>query len=102
MVIVCVADEEDFCVGEFEAESLNVFLDERGRRREIAVDKDISPRSDHQVRSEVLAAHVIEIASDMKRWKRPGPRAVILRGDMHRKQERRNQRQFPASLAAHC
>ncbi len=62
VVVVRVADEQDFDVSEFESKRLDALADERGRRRKVAVDEDVALRRDDEVGGEVLAADVIQTA----------------------------------------
>lgn len=62
VIVMRMADEQNFYVAEFEPKLLDTLLNLRRRGREIAVDEDVSLRRGDQERREVPAAHVIHVA----------------------------------------
>ena len=82
VVPVRVADEEDFCVAEFEAEFFDAGLNQRHALFEAAVDEDVSVGRGDEIRRQAFAADVVEIAHHAMRrkWIDPvGRRAGIRR-----------------------
>jgi hypothetical protein len=80
VVVVGVADENDFRVTVIEAELLNAFANQRQILREIAVDEDIPSRGLDQVDGEVSGADVIEVAGDFETWEFVVPLSVLAKG----------------------
>ena len=87
VVVVSVAYQEDFGVGELEAELFDALLDERRRRFKIAVDEDVASGRDDEVAGEISAANVIEIPSDVKGRERGGPIGRDLGGERECKKQ---------------
>ena len=76
VVVVGVADEQDFDVAEIEAERFDALADLRRGRCEIAVDEDVALRRDDEVGGEIFAADVVEIAGDAERREGLGPGGI--------------------------
>src|SRR6202040_3647682 len=89
-----VADEEDFCVAEFEAELFDAGLEQRYVGFHIAVDQDVSLWGGDEIACEALAADIVEIAGDLEWREGLRPRGVKLcdcaPGEEQRKNEEEN------------
>ena len=68
VIEVGMTDEKNFGVAEIEAQCFDALLDLERRRREVAVDQDVSLGGDDQVRSKVFAAYVVKVARDAE-WR---------------------------------
>ncbi len=79
VVPVGVADQEDFCVFELEAELFDAGLEQRDVGFEIAVDKNVALRGGDEKAGQALAADVVEIAGDAEGRKGLSPRGIVLR-----------------------
>src|SRR4051812_41521293 len=73
VIVVCMADQEDFGIAVIESELLNVRFDERYILREIRVDQDISFRGPDQVDGEIRGANVKEVTRNLEggKWAVP-------------------------------
>ena len=76
VIVVRVADEQNLDVAEAEAKRLNALANQRRGRREIAVDEDEAFGRGDEVRGEIAAADVIEIARDAEGRKGLSPGRV--------------------------
>jgi hypothetical protein len=61
---VGLAVEEDFGIGEAEAQGLDVLADLRNGRGQVRIDEDVALRRGDQVRTEIVAAYVVKVAED--------------------------------------
>lgn len=67
VVQMLVAAEQDFNVGHFEAEGLDVVFNLRRGFDEAPVQNDVARWRDNQVRGDVRRADVVDVADDVKR-----------------------------------
>lgn len=82
MIDVRVADEQDFDVGEAEAQLLDALPDLRHRGCEITVDQDVSLRRSDQESGQVFTADVVNISDDAMRRERLDPFGIGLRNEI--------------------
>ncbi len=73
-----VTDQQDLDVAVFEAELRHALLDERRRALEAGIDEDVALWSDHEVRREILASHVVQAVGNAERRDRGRPVSVAL------------------------
>ena len=81
VVVVGLAVEEDFGIGEAESESLDVLADLGRRGSQIAVDEDVALRRGDEVRGEIVAADVVQVAGDPEGSVVGGPLRVDRSGE---------------------
>jgi hypothetical protein len=80
MIKMRMTDKQNLCVAILEAEISNVVPDHWDVGLKGTVDQNISLGRHDQVCGQILAANVIEVPGDVKRWKRRRPVGVLLRG----------------------
>ena len=73
MIRMRVTDEEHFDVCEFEPKLFDAGLDQRNGFFEAAIDQDVPIWCRDQIGCQILRADVIQVPSDLVRWKRIGP-----------------------------
>lgn len=77
VIAMGVAAEQDPGVAEFESELFDVGLEERDRRLEVAINKDVALGRRDQKRSELAGAHEINVSDHLVRRKRLVPVAGL-------------------------
>jgi len=88
MVDVRVAVEHDLDVAHLEPELLDVRRNHRRHLRRPGVDQDAALRRDHQIRRDILRAHVVDVSDQPERLLRLAVRTVELRALLGRQRRR--------------